>query len=422
MQSFTPKEQERLDIITDCLSGKLTKAQASSMLGISTRQIKRLKRKVEKEGIAAIVHKLKGKPGNHRIGEAMKQASLKAIKEQYSDFKPTFATEKLAENHGIHISYGTTRLWMITEGLWKPRKQKQREYFSFRPRKDYVGELEQFDGSYHYWLEDRYTDREGNPLELCLLAAIDDATGQITKAEFAAHEGVIPVFSFWKDYVEDEALGKPVAIYLDRFSTYKINHKAALDNTELKTQFQRAMGILGITVIFANSPQAKGRVERLFGTLQDRLIKEMRLAGISSPEQANIFLKNVFLPAFNNKFAVIPVKNGNVHKKLQEQEKTNLQHIFSVHDARRVNNDFTIQFNNQWYQLTEVQPTTVRAKETILVETWLDASVHMMLKGHELIYMLLPKKPEKQNKQPLVLTTHRLNWKPPLDHPWRKYH
>jgi len=156
--------------------------------------------------------------------------------------------------------------------------------------------------------------------------------------------------------------------------------------------------------------------------LQDRLIKEMRLAGISSPEQANIFLKNVFLPAFNNKFAVIPVKNGNVHKKLQEQEKTNLQHIFSVHDARRVNNDFTIQFNNQWYQLTEVQPTTVRAKETILVETWLDASVHMMLKGHELIYMLLPKKPEKQNKQPLVLTTHRLNWKPPLDHPWRKYH
>ncbi len=420
MAGFTLKEQEKATILKQALEGQITNDHAARKLGLSVRQVQRVKASIRKGGIVSVVHKLKGRPGNHRITEEIKQASLQAIKEHYSDFKPTFATEKLGEHHGIHISYGTTRLWMIQEGLWKPRKQKQRKYFSWRRRKDYFGELQQFDGSYHYWLEDRYLDAEGNQIEMCLLAAIDDATGEITKAEFAEHEGVIPVFRFWKGYVEDKDLGKPTSIYLDRFSTYKINHKAALDNAQLKTQFQRAMGVLGVTVIFANSPQAKGRVERLFGTLQDRLIKEMRLAGIKTPEQANIFLKEVFLPAFNNKFAVIPAKTGDAHRKLQEQEKVQIQHIFSVHEARRVTNDFTIQFKNQYYQLKEIQPTTVRPKEIILMETWLDESVHILFKEQELQYLELPGKPQKQYKQPPILTTHKLNWKPPADHPWRK--
>ncbi len=417
---FTHDEQYKLDVITKVLEKQIKPGLAAKLLGVSTRQIRRLKDAVKKQGKGAVVHRLKGKQSNHHIDDAIKKQTLTTISSTYPDFKPTFATEKLAEQHGIHISPETTRLWMIEKGLWKSKKQKQAIYHSFRPRKEYYGELEQFDGSYHYWFEDRYCDEQGDPLEACLLASIDDATGQITRAAFAEHEGVIPVFTFWKGYVEE--FGKPLKIYLDKFSTYKINHKAALDNSDLKTQFQRAMGALNIEVIFANSPQAKGRVERSFQTMQDRLVKEMRLAKINNPTDGNIFLKEVFIPKYNEKFSVVPTKEGNVHKDLLPEEKKNINHIFSIHDTRRVNNDFTIQFKNTWYQLTEIQSTTVRPQEIVLVETWLDDSIHLILKKYELHYVPLPEKPKKQRIiQPIILTTHTLNWKPPRDHPWRKY-
>lgn len=417
---LTKREQEKLAVITDALSGKITKAQAAIILGISTRQVKRLKSKVRESGALAVVHKLKGKQSNHQIDQIIKEQALTVIKEKYADFKPTFATEKLEENHSIHISYGTTRLWMIENQLWKPRKQKQTFYRSWRPRKEYFGELEQFDGSYHYWFENRFVDENGNPIEVCLLASIDDATGKITKAEFAEHEGVIPVFKFWKGYVEE--IGKPVSIYLDKFSTYKINHKAALDNSDLITQFERSMKTLSIEMIFANSPQAKGRIERLLQTLQDRLVKEMRLANITNPADGNKFLKDIFIPKFNKQFCVIPTKEGNIHRPLTNEEKQKLNHTFSIHEIRRINLDFTIQFKNKWYQLTEIQSTTVRPLEKVVMETWLDQSVHIMLKTHELAYILLPEKPKKQRiKQPIILTTHTLNYKPPPNHPWRQY-
>lgn len=417
---LTPAEQEKAAILTLAIKGKVTNSHAAKQLRLSIRQVQRAKAAIRKDGIAAVVHRLKGKPGNHRIAEDIKEKSLRVIKEKYSDFKPSFATEKLAENHSITISYGTTRLWMIEENLWKPRKQKQITYRSFRPRKEYFGELQQFDGSYHCWFEDRYMDADGNPIEVCLLASIDDATGKITRAEFLANEGVIAVFTFWQGYIE--SLGKPLAIYLDKFSTYKINHKNAVDNKDLLTQFQRAIQQLGINPIPANSPQAKGRIERLFETLQDRLVKEMRLANIATPEEGNIFLHEVFIPKFNEKFAVIPAKKGNVHRPLLPGEKENLQHIFSIHETRRVNLDFTIQFKNNWYQLTEIQPTTVRPLMLVLMETWLNATVHIILKNHELVYLLLPEKPKKQRiKQPVILTTHTLNYRPPPNHPWRKF-
>lgn len=418
--NLTKREQEKLAVITDCLGGKITKGQAATILGISPRQVKRLKSKVRENGALAVIHRLKGKQSNHRVDVLIKDNALAIIKEKYTDFRPTFATEKLAENHDIHISHGTTRLWMMQEKLWKPHKQKQITYRSWRPRKEYYGELEQFDGSYHYWFENRFVDTNRDPIEVCLLAGIDDATGKITRAEFLANEGVIAVFTFWKEYVE--SLGKPVAIYLDKFSTYKINHKATVDNKDLLTQFQRAMQQLGITPIPANSPQAKGRVERLFKTLQDRLVKELRLAQISTPNDGNTFLKEVFIPKFNEKFAVIPAKEGDVHKPLLPEEKERLRHIFSIHETRRVNLDFTIQFKNNWYQLTEIQPTTVRPLLLVLMETWIDGSVHIMVKDHELAYMVLPEKPKKQRiKQPIILTTHTLNYKPPPNHPWRQY-
>lgn len=299
------------------------------------------------------------------------------------------------------------------------RKQKKtREYRSWRPRKENFGEFEQFDGSYHLWFEKRFVDEYGNPIEVCLLAAIDDATGKITKAEFAANEGVIAVFTFWKTYMEK--LGKPVSIYLDKFSTYKINHKAAVDNKDLMTQFERAMKDLDTKPIPAHSPQAKGRIERLFKTLQDRLIKELRLAKINTPEEGNRFLKETFIPKFNQKFGVVPAKEGDVHKPLTEIDTKIINRIFSVQSTRTINNDFTIQFKNNWYQLAELQPTTLRAKEKVLVEQWLDGSVHFSLREKYLTYTELPQRPKKEKTNPPIITTHKLNWKPSINHPWRK--
>lgn len=279
--------------------------------------------------------------------------------------------------------------------------------------------MEQFDGSYHYWFENRFIDEQGDPIEVCLLASIDDAAGEITKAVFADNEGVIAVFTYCKEYVLE--LGKPKSIYLDKFSTYKINHKSAVDNTDLMTQFQRAMRDLGINPIPANSPQAKGRIERLFDTLQDRLVKEMRLAKINTPSEGNKFLKENFIPKFNKKFCVVPAKTGNVHEPLSRTDKKNLNRIFSVQSTRIINNDFTVQFKNKWYQLGEIQTITVRAKDKVLVEEWLDGTIRISLRGEYLKYTTLPERPKKQIKNPAILTTHKLNYKPPQNHPWRRY-
>lgn len=415
------EEQQRLDIVKAAIKRKITIGQAAKTLCISPRQVKRLKKAVKTEGYIAIIHKLKGRKSNHCIDSSIKENLLKKIKDTYRDFKPGFATEKLQEQYGTDVTSQTIRVWMTEEGLWKPHKHKKTgEYRAWRPRKEYFGELAQFDGSYHFWFEERFADEEGYPIEVCLLTSIDDATGRITKAKFSDNEGVIAVFNFWKKYIQ--SIGKPLNVYLDKFSTYKINHRSAVDNQELITQFQRAMQDLGIDLITAHSPQAKGRVERLFQTLQDRLIKEMRLAGINTPNEGNKFLEEVFIPKFNRRFAVVPAKEGNVHKALSEIDKKNLNRIFSVQFKRKVNNDFTIQFKNKWYQLEELQPTTVRARDKVLAEEWLDGGIHFSLREKYLNYAILPERPKKIKQPPLILTTHKLNWKPPLNHPWRQYH
>src|SRR3989344_4142702 len=277
---FKEKEQQKLLIITNLLKRKITNSEAAKQLGLSIRQVQRLKNGIKKHGSLALIHKLKGKPSNHQLNQAIRLQAISLVKEKYSDFTPKFASEKLAEVDGLIVHPQTLRRWLIRVGLWKIQKQKKPKYHAWRERKEYFGELEQFDGSYHYWFEKRLLDEFGNPMEVCLLASIDDATGKITHAYFDFNEGVVPVFNFWKKYVL--TVGKPLGIYLDKFSTYKINHKMAVDNLELMTQFQTAMKLLDIQVINANSPQAKGRIERLFQTLQDRLVKELRLANIST--------------------------------------------------------------------------------------------------------------------------------------------
>lgn len=415
---LNPTEREKFRVIREANEGKITNGQAGKILKLSIRQVQRLKRKVKEAGEKALVHGLKNQAGNHQISVEQRGKVLDLIREKYIDFKPSFAAEKLEEKHNILVNPETLRLWLIEEKLWKVKQQKSVKYHAWRERKEYFGELQQFDGSYHLWFERRLLDEYGNPQEVCLLVSIDDATSQITHALFDFNEGVIPVFNFWMEYVL--ILGKPPAIYLDKFSTYKINHKSAVDNSDLITQFQKAMKILGIEVISANSPQAKGRVERLFGTLQDRLVKELRLENISSIAKANFFLKE-FIPKFNSRFSVHPAKDGDVHRQLIQKEKGSLKSIFSIKFQRRINNDFTIQFKNHFYQLEEIQPVTLRPKEKVFVEEWLDKTIYFKFRDKYLKVFVLPEKPKKLSRQPAVLTTHPLNWKPPANHPWRQY-
>ena len=178
---------------------------------------------------------------------------------------------------------------------------------------------------------------------------------------------------------------------------------------------------LAIELIPANSPQAKGRVERLFKALQDRLVKAMRISAVNTPEKANKFLEDIFIPKFNQRFSVKPEKTGDVHKKLSRRDKVNMNRIFSVQSERVINNDFTIQFKTKWYQLAEIQPTNVRAREKVTVEEWLDKSLHFSLREKYLKYIKLPKRPKRAPSSPIIVTGHKLNWKPPIDHPWRKY-
>ncbi len=334
------------------------------------------------------------------------------MKEKYADFGPTFAQEKLEEVHKIIMSVESVRTVMIAEKLWKPKVRRENgEYHAWRPRLECYGEMQQFDGSYHKWFEER------GP-ELCLLASIDDATGKITMAKFEKNEGVHAVFRFWKEYIEK--LGKPLAIYLDRYSTYKINHKSAEDNHDLLTQFQRASKELDIRLISAYTPQAKGRIERLFQTLQDRLVKELRLADISDVEKANEFLEKVFVPEFNRKFSVVPIKKNNLHRILTENEQKRLSSIFSIRSERKVNNDFTLSFKNQWFQLEKVQSLTVLRRDTVTVEERLDGTVHLRMRNAELKYFVTAERPKKESA-PITALVPKKQTKPAIDSPWRKF-
>ena len=416
---MTTVERLRLTVIEELMEGTINTTSASITLRLSTRQIKRLKVKFQKYGHYGLIHGSRGRIGTRKTDRHIEDTIVTIIQENYHDFGPLLVWEKLQELHQVKIGRETIRAIMIRHHIWESKKRKKSHYFAWRERRSSYGELQQFDGSYHLWFENRYKDSTGGSIEVCLLASIDDATGTITHATFGCNESVESVFSFWREYIKVN--GIPSEIYLDKFSTYKINHPAAVDNHELMTQFHRAMETLGTRLITANSPQAKGRIERLFSTLQDRLVKEMRLAQINTIEKANIFLKDIFIPWYNRRYAVEPRSNNNCHRKLDTSTSRRLNSIFAKQYHRGINNDFTVQFKNRWYQLAEIQPTTVRAQETVLIEEWLDHSVHVNLRGQYLSYVVLPTRPEKIKTPPTLLTTHRLNWKPSMNHPWRQY-
>jgi len=391
--TMSKQELDRYQIIARLLRKEINNTKAGELLDLCVRHIKRLKKEVKQLGPKALVHQSRGKQSNHRLPEEERTQIINLVKEKYPDFGPTLAQEKLKALHNINHDVKTIRAIMIDEHLWKSKVKKQSEHRAWRARRACFGEMQQFDGSYEYWLEDRAP-------KCCLLASIDDATGRITHARFGQNEGVIEVFSFWQGYIQ--RLGKPRSIYLDKFSTYKMNSKFAQDNHELKTQFERALQELQIEPITAHSPEAKGRIENIFGTLQDRLVKELRLAGISTIEEANFFLESIFLRQYNEKFSVSPTQPANLHQRLSDKERTQLGAIFSKQYSRTVQNDFTISFNNQWYQLTNDQSITVAKQDRVTVEEHLDGTVKFRLRGKYLNYKTIPKRISKK-AQPWVL-------------------
>ena len=412
--TMSQKEIKKYDIIKKLINKELNGSEAAKLLNLTTRHIRRLKKKVKQNGIKGLIHGNRGKSDNRGIPNKEKQKIIDLLHKHYYDFGPTLAAEKLAERHHIQRDKGTVRIIMVNEGLWKPKNKKKDEHRKWRQRKASYGEMIQYDGSYEYWLENR-----GG--ESCLLASVDDATGRVW-AKFDEHEGVEPTFNFWREYIERN--GKPYSIYVDKFSTYSINHKLAKENSDTLTQFERAMEKgLNTEIIHAQSAQAKGGVEKLFKTLQDRLIKELRLNNISTIEKANRFLEEEFLPKFNAKFMVEPRSRTNLHKKLTKLEINKLDSIFSRQYKRVVKNDFTINHNKKWYQLTKNQPATICKQDKVTVEERMDRTIHFRLRGKYLNYKVLPARPKKINSG-----KNDINWVipktttyiPPADHPWRQ--
>ena len=409
--NMTEKELSRYDVIKSLIDKKINGTDASKQIGLSLRQVKRLKSSVIKSGIEGLIHKGRGRESNRKLDlDIIKNVST-LLKEKYYDFGPTFASEKLDEDDQIRIGKETTRTLMTNLGLWtvKSRKTSKIDHI-WRPRKDNYGEMQQFDGSYHIWFGGE---------KYCLLLAVDDATGKITYAKFDINESTIAVFKFWLEYFDKHGL--PLSIYLDKFSTYKINHKNAVDNKDMITQFERAMRQVNVVPIVAHSPEAKGRVERMNETLQDRLVKELRLAGITTVEKANMFLEE-YIPKFNAKFAVVPNRKKNLHKKVGETVKEKLPQIFSIQKTRIVNNNYTIRFKTQYFQLNRIQTTTVYKKDKILVEKHLNGEIKLRTRDCYLNYEILPERPQKEIdiKLPALTRQKQGDYKPPFNHPWRK--
>ena len=396
------KQLNKLDIIRRVKRREITQIHAAKLLGVTDRTVREYLRRLEEEGPGFLQHGLKDQPSNNRIPQKEENRISKLLQTKYDDFGPTFAAEKLSELHNINRDPKTVARIQTSLGLYTPRKAKKKAaHRHFRVRRSTFGELVQFDGSYHNWLEGR-----GGIDELCLLLAVDDATGAINYGWFALHEGVLPVMGFWLEYARIQGL--PKSVYLDRFSTYSMNVKLAAENPDTLTQFERAAKETGVEVVHAYSAQAKGRVERAFGTLQDRLVKEMRLSGISSLEEANQYLVEIFIPDYNRRFAKEARTKGNLHRIPTKAEREEvLPYIFCRQKARVIQNDFTISYANQWLQLLPTPRLAMRHKERVEVHELPDESLRVFVRGKRANFHPLPEKPVRRVKlkTPQTLTT-----------------
>lgn len=368
---FTLKEINRIKIIQDVIERRITTRRAAEHLGISDRHCRRLLERYREHGPLSRVNRRRGQPSNRQLMPGLAERALRIIRERYADFGPTLACEKLAEIHDLYLAKETVRKLMTRDGLWIPRKLRPPRVHQPRPRRACTGELIQIDGSEHRWFEDR------GPA-CTLLVYVDDATSRLMQLLFVSSESTFTYFEATRGYLE--RYGKPLAFYSDKASVFRINNKQATGG-DGQTQFGRAMNELNITGICANTSSAKGRVERAHLTLQDRLVKELRLRGISTPEAANAFADE-FMEDYNRRFAKPPRHDFDVHRQLDNGE--NLQATFTWREQRKVSKNLTLQYDKKLYLLEDNEENRRFQGKYIEVWQYPDGDIELRASGTSL--------------------------------------
>lgn len=386
--AMSQREVDRLNIITQVLNKKITASESASILKLSERQIFRLMQRVREEGSKGIIHKHRGKKSNRGYPEKLKQRVLELYKKQYSDYGPTLFSEELLKNYGISSDHETIRRWLRQNSI-STSMRKKRPHRRRRERRSGYGEMIQFDGSHHDWFE-------GRGAKCCLYVCVDDSTGKV-HLRFGRTENTADAMQTIWDYIKHN--GIPRSIYLDRFSAYYAREKL--------TDFSRAMKELSVEVIYAHSPQAKGRVENRNRTLQDRLIKAMRQRGISTIASANEYLREEFTDEFNLKFG-LNAEAPDVHKPVEGYK---LEEIFCYKTTRQVRNDYTINLAGGYIQLLKSESPLPRPKQDVILNKQLNGQMYIYFNGQKIKYEMLS---GKRKKQPYEIRKLR------NDHPWRR--
>lgn len=407
---MSEKERRRLEVMSRVRGGELKLVKAAELLGLSYRQGKRVYQRYLADGDRGLVHGLRGKASNRRA-DGRRRRAVALYREKYSGFGPTLAVEYLADAEQLTVAPETLRQWLLAEGLWQPQR-RSKPHRRRRPRKEHRGEMLQLDGSHHDWFE-------GRRAWAVLMVAIDDATGEVF-ARFFEEETTEAAMRTFRRYLERH--GIPQALYVDRDSIYRSDREATADEIlrgeEPCTQFGRAMRQLGVRLIMAHSPQAKGRVERSNRTLQDRLVKALRLQSINDVATANEFLEEGFLAAFNARFAVKPVSPADVHR--QAPEDLDLALVFSTCEDRVVQNDWTIRWRNRWLQLTSAHRGLRLPGRRVTVCEPLDAPLCLLYDGRRLEFSELAEPPPKRRAvQRQAPTGSSQGQRPAANHPWR---
>ena len=411
---MSKKELTRLEILQKAAAKSLKQSEAADMLGVSERHVRRLLYAYRQKGAKGLLSRKRGKPSNNRLKPESKQQAVDLLHSQYHDFGPTLAHEKLCEQHKLQLSVESVRQIMMAEGLWKPRKARPLAVHPMRQRRASVGELVQIDGSAHAWFEDR--------APVCtLLVYIDDASGELKELYFTPSEDTFSYFQATRQYLA--RYGRPLAFYNDKNSIFKVNIPHALSGSGM-TQFGRAMHTLQIEVICAHTPQAKGRVERVIATLQDRLVKELRLQNIATIADANAFARE-FIQDFNRRFAVQPRSSHNTHRPMLLSD-IDLDQLFSLQDTRILSKNLTMQYKKVIYQIQTKRPTYALRKAQVTVCEQPNGEITILYKGKPLDFSIY----HKQRKQAEVVSSKSLNHKldqlakptkPATNHPWRTY-
>jgi len=378
VMQVSQRELSRLRVMVELADGRLTVAAAAELMDLGRRQVYRLRRALAAAGPAGLVSKNRGHPSNRRYGAVFRRTVLTLVREQYSDFGPTLAAEKLATRHGLSLGVETLRQWMIADGLWSDRRHRLPSPHQPRRRCECLGELVQIDGSEHAWFEDR-----GG---MCtLLAFVDDATSRLMQLRFVTSESAFDYFRVTRAYLEQH--GKPVAFYSDKHGIFRVNRKDAVGGDGI-TQFGRALVALNIDIICANSPQAKGRVERAFGTLQDRLVKELRLAGVSSIAAANAWLPG-FITAHNTRFGRDPANAKDLHRPLAQAD--DLDEILAWREERTVTQNLTLHYDRMMLLLDPTPLARGLVRKKVEVVNYPDGRFAVQFNGTALSFKLFDK-------------------------------